>query len=61
MMGAYCWTGLVHSWRWKRKSPHDGGLQSQAQAAAAGSASEEALQALGADVAKGDGLAPEAG
>ena len=31
---------------------HDGGLQPQAEAAAAGTAPEEALQALGADVAK---------
>ena len=47
---------------WRRSAlPHVGGLQSQTEAAAAGPASEEALQALGGDVAKGDGLAPEAG
>ena len=36
--------------------PHDGRLQPQAEAAAARAAPKEALQALGADVAEGDGL-----
>ena len=36
--------------------PHDGGLQPQAEAATAGSAPEEALQALGTHMAEGDGL-----
>ena len=36
--------------------PHDGGLQPQAESASTGSAPQEALQALGADVAEGDGL-----
>ena len=42
---------------WGRPAlPHDGGLQPQAEAAAAGSAPKEALQALGADMAEGNGL-----
>ena len=36
--------------------PHDGGLQPQTEAAAAGAAPEEALQALGYYVAEGSGL-----
>ena len=36
--------------------PHDGGLQPQAEAAAAGAAPEEEVQAMGSDVAEGDGL-----
>ena len=36
--------------------PHDGRLQSQAEAAAAGSASKEAVQALGTDLAEGSRL-----
>ena len=36
--------------------PHDGGLQPQAEAAAARPAPKEALQALGADVAEGSWL-----
>ena len=42
--------------------PHPVGLQPQATAVTAGRAPEEEVQALGADVAEGDGLwAPEAG
>ena len=42
---------------WRRSAlPHDGGLQPQVEAASTGSAPQEALQALGADVAEGDGL-----
>ena len=36
--------------------PHDGGLQPQAEAASTGSAPEEALQALGTDVAEASEL-----
>ena len=36
--------------------PRDGGLQPQTEAAAAGAAPEEALQALGADVEEGSWL-----
>ena len=39
---------------WRRSAlPHDGGLQPQAEAAAAGSAPKEALQALGTHLAEG--------
>ena len=39
---------------WRRPAlPHDGGLQPQAEAAATRSAPEEALQPLGAHLAKG--------
>ena len=42
---------------WGRPAlPHDGGLQPQATATAAGSAPEEALQALSTDLAEGNGL-----
>ena len=41
--------------------PHDGGLQPQAEAAAAGTAFKEALQALGTDVAKVGCWAPGVG
>ena len=36
--------------------PHGGGLQPQTEAAAAGAAPKEALQALGADLAEGSGV-----
>ena len=36
--------------------PHDGGLQSQAETAAAGSAPKEAVQALGTHLAEKSGL-----
>ena len=36
--------------------PHDGGLQPQAEAAAARAALKEAVQALGANLAEGSGL-----
>ena len=36
--------------------PHDGGLQPQAEAAAARAAPKEAVQALGANLAEGSGL-----
>ena len=45
----------LHLWR-RPALPHDGGLQPQAEATAAGAAPEEALQALGTDVAEGRGL-----
>ena len=45
----------LHLWR-RPALPHDGGLQPQAEATAAGRAPKEALQALGADVAEGSGL-----
>ena len=41
--------------------PHDGGLQPQAEAAAAGTAPKEAVQALGSYVAEGDGLGSRSG
>ena len=40
-----------------RALPRDGGLQPQAKAAAAGAAPEEAMQAVGTDLAEGSGLA----
>ena len=48
------WSGLhnlpaLHLWR-RSALPHDGGLQPQAEAAAARAAPKEALQALGTDV-----------
>ena len=45
----------LHLWR-RSALPLDGGLQLQTQVAAAGTAFQEAVQALGADVAEGDGL-----
>ena len=42
---------------WRRPAlPHDGGLQSQTEATSTGSASKEALQALGTHLAKASGL-----
>ena len=38
------------------RMPHDGGLQPQTEAAATGSAPEEALQALGTHLAEGSWL-----
>ena len=49
------WPAALHLWR-RPALPHDGGLQPQAEAAPAGAAPEEALQALGTDLAEGDGL-----
>ena len=45
----------LHLWR-RPALPNDGGLQPQAEAAAAWEAPEEALQALGVDLAEGSGL-----
>ena len=44
-----------------RRLPHDGGLQPQAEAAPAGAAPKEALQALGTELAKGSGLGTRSG
>ena len=45
----------LHQWG-RPALPHDGGLQPQAEAAAARSAPKEALQALGTYLAEGSGL-----
>ena len=45
----------LHLWR-RPALPHDGGLQPQAEAAAAGSALKKAVQALGTRLAEGRGL-----
>ena len=45
----------LHLWR-RPALPHDGGLQPQAEAAAAGSALKKAVQALGTHLAEGRGL-----
>ena len=45
----------LHLWR-RPALPHDGGLQPQAEAAAAGSAPKKAVQALGTHLAEGRGL-----
>jgi len=44
-----------HLWR-RSALPHDGGLQPQAEAAPACTASKEAVQALGTDLVEGEGL-----
>ena len=50
---------MVHFWRRRAALLHDGGVQPQAEVAATRAASEEALQALGADLAEGSGLDSE--
>ena len=45
----------LHLWR-RSALPHDGGLQPQAEAAAARRTPEEAMQALTTDVAEGSGM-----
>ena len=46
---------VLHLWR-RSALPYEGGLQPQAEAAAAGLAPREAVQALGTDLAEGSGL-----
>ena len=45
----------LHLWR-RSALPHDGGLQPQAEAAAARQTPEEAMQALTTDIAEGSGM-----
>ena len=50
----------LHLWR-RPALPHDGGLQPQAEAAPAGTAPKEAVQALGAYLSEGNGLGSRGG